>query len=143
MTKNKKGNFRSSKNSNQLRLRNLDEDEQYAETIKAQGDGQFSVQILNGPEEIAKLKGSMRKGKNFDKVNIGDMVLVQLDPTTTGKDKYYIIHKYSQDEKKQLEKLGELKSVVEKVSSTFIWEGEEEENETKEQDVDADFIKGL
>lgn len=143
MTKNKKGNFRSSKNSNQLRLRNSDEDEQYAETIKAQGDGQFSVQILNGPEEIAKLKGSMRKGKNFDKVNIGDMVLVQLDPTTTGKDKYYIIHKYSQDEKKQLEKLGELKSVVEKVSSTFIWEGEEEENETKEQEVDADFIKGL
>ncbi len=143
MPKNKKSNFKSSKKSNQLRLRNLDEGEQYAEALKAQGDGQFLVQILNGPEEIAKLKGSMRKGKNFDKVNVGDMVLVQLDPTTTGKDKYYIIHKYSPDEKKQLEKLGELKSVVEKVSNTFIWEGDQEETEIKEQEVDADFIKGL
>lgn len=143
MPKNSKKYSSRNKSSNQLRLREADQNEQYAETLKALGDGQFSVQILNGPEQNAKLKGSMRKGKSFDKVNIGDMVLVQLDPTTTGKDVYYIIHKYSQDEKKQLEKLGELKSVVEKEISTFVWEGEQEDESFKEQEVDADFIKGL
>ena len=81
--------------------------------------------------------------RHLNKVVTGNLVLVQLDGCTTGKDKYYIFHKYSDSEKKQLEKLGELKSVIETTTSAYIFEGEDEEMETKQQEVDEDFIKGL
>ena len=94
----------SSRQSSQLREREEKDGEYYADVIKPLGDGQFRIQVLNGNEEIAKLKGSMRKGRGFDKVVTGNLVLVQLDPTTTTKDKFFIIHNYDDKEKKQLEK---------------------------------------
>ena len=71
------------------------------------------------------------------------MVLVQLDPTTTGKDKYYIIHRYSEQERKQLETYGELKSVIEEKKSNWGFEGDDEIIEKKEEEVDEDFINKL
>ena len=139
----KSGNKNKSSNSFQLRLRIEEDEEQYAEVLKPLGNGQFQVQILNGPIDTAKLKGSMMGSRKFDKVVTGNLVLIQLDGCTTGKDKYYIFHKYTDSERKQLEKLGELKSVVETTTSAYIFEGEDEEMETKQQEVDEDFIKGL
>lgn len=143
MSKPRKKPGNKSKVSSQLRLRVGEDDEQYAEILKPLGNGQFQIQILNGPIETGKLKGSMMSSKKFDKVIVGNMVLVQLDGTTTGKDKYYIIHKYVDSEKKQLEKLGELKSVIETNTSSFMFEGEQEEQVANQQEVDEDFIKGL
>ena len=139
---NKRMNFKSN-TSNQLRLRNEEDGEQYAEVEGAEGEGRFTVKILNGPSEKARLKGSMRKGRGFVKVKKGDMVLVQIDPTTTGKDKYYIIHKYSEQERKQLETYGELKSVIEEKKSNWGFEGDDEIIEKKEEEVDEDFINKL
>ena len=142
---NKGSKGKNVRQSSQLREREEKDGEYYADVLKPLGDGQFRVQILNGNEEIAKLKGSMRKGgRGFDKVVAGNLVLVQVDPTTTTKDKYFIIHNYDEKEKKQLEKLGELKSVVENtVSEAFIFEGDIEQNEAKVEEVDDDFINDI
>ena len=140
--KNKGG--KSSRNSNQLLMKNEDNDEHYAEVIKSIGCCQFSIRFLNGDEAIGKLKGSMTHGRGFEKITSGNWILAQRDPTTTGKDKYYIIHKYSDSERKQLEKLGELVTVSEKVDeSTFIFEGEEETVERTEEKIDDNFINDI
>ena len=141
----KKGSKRGgSRKSASLRTREEADSEFYAEVLKPLGDGQMRVQILNGSEDTAKLKGSMRKGRGFEKVTPGNWVLIQQDLSTTGKDKYWIIHRYNDSEKKQLERLGELKSIVEKKeTSTFVFEGEEEEQEHMEQEVDDDFIDDI
>lgn len=81
----KSGNKNKSSNSFQLRLRIEEDEEQYAEVLKALGNGQFQVQILNGPIDTAKLKGSMMGSRKFDKVVTGNLVLIQLDGCTTEK----------------------------------------------------------
>ena len=140
--KNKGG--KSSRNSNQLLLRNEDNDEFYAEILKPVGGCQFSIKFLNGDESTGKLKGSMTHGRGFEKVSSGNWVLAQKDPCTTGKDKYFITHKYSDSERKQLEKLGELVTVSEKVDeSTYIFEGEEETVERTEEKIDDNFINDI
>ena len=140
--KKSKGNNRK---SNQLQLRDEDNDEHYAEIIKALGSAQFMMRILNGDEVVGKLKGSMQKGRGFEKVTIGNWVLAQKDPCTTGKDKYYITHRYNDGEKKQLEKLGELVSIVENTRevSTFVFEGDAIAESHAEADVDDAFINDI
>ena len=59
----------------------------------------------------AYLKGSLVKGPGKKRVDKGDLVLLEKDPTTTETDKYIIIWKYSEEEKKKLTKLGELKTI--------------------------------
>jgi translation initiation factor IF-1 len=137
----KKGGTRK---SSSIRLREESDGEFYAEVLKPLGCAQMRVQILNGSEATAKLKGSMQKGRGFEKVVPTNWVLLQIDPCTTTTEKYYIIHKYSDSEKKQLEKLGELKSIVERQEvSTFIFEGEDEQEKAKEQEVDDSFIDDI
>ena len=83
-----------SRNTYQLLLRDQTEGQEYAEVIEAFGNAMFLVRLLNGEEVIGKLKGSMTKGRCFDNVILGDIVLVILDSCTTSKSKYYIFHKY-------------------------------------------------
>ena len=125
-------------------MKNEDNDEHYAEVLKPVGSCQFTIRFLNGDESIGKLKGSMTRGRGFEKVTNGNWVLAQKDPCTTNKDKYYIIHKYSDGERKQLEKLGELVTVSENTEkSTFVFEGEEETIENKEEEINDDFINDI
>ena len=144
----KKGSKRGSKGSrqsNQLLLRDAKENQEYAEVLKPLGCGQFMVKLLNGLEVIGKLKGSMSNRRTFDKVVPGNWVLVMLDGCTTGKDKYYIFHKYSDSEKKKLEKLGELVQMVEAdaVESSFGFEGDQEVQEANDGEIDDDFINDI
>ena len=142
----KKGSKKGgSRKSSSLRTREEADGEFYAEVLKPLGDGQMRVQILNGSEDTAKLKGSMRKGRGFDKVESSNLVLVQLDGCTTTKDKYFIIHKYSDSEKKQLEKLNELKTIVEKEDDNagFVFEGEEENKGGGGSEVTDAFIDDI
>lgn len=130
--------------SNQLRERDEDADEYYANALKPKGNGQFEVQIVNGDKVIAKLKGSMQKGR-LDKVSPGNLVLIMKDGCTTGKEKYYIIHKYSENDRKILAKMGCFSSKVkpedENVSGVIFEDEVEYHNE--EQDIDDDFIDGI
>jgi hypothetical protein len=59
----------------------------------------------------AYLKGSLVKGPGKKRVEKGDLVLLEKDPSTTETNKYIIIWKYSEEEKKKLTKLGELKTI--------------------------------
>jgi hypothetical protein len=141
---NKSKGGKSYKSSNQLLIKNDDNFEYYAEVLKSIGHCQFIIRFLNSDESIGKLKGSMTNGRGFEKVVSGNWVLVQKDPTTTGKDKYFIIHKYGDSDKKQLEKLGELVTVSEIVDkSTYIFEGDEETVERTEEKIDDIFINDI
>ena len=136
-----------SRNTYQLLLRDQTEGQEYAEVIKAFGNAMFLVRLLNGEEVIGKLKGSMTKGRCFDKVILGDIVLVILDSCTTSKSKYYIFHKYSMNEKKQLEKLGELAKVSDNndndEDNIFGFEDDETVKKLTTAEIDDDFINDI
>lgn len=122
--------------------------EQYAEVLKPLGDKQFLVKLLNGDEVIARLKGSMCGGRGFEKVVKGNWCLIMLDPSTTGRDKFYIVARYNEDETKTLMKLKELQ-VVKMHSDTcrddgFMFEDEEEfDTENKVLVLDSSFFDNI
>lgn len=71
-------------------------DTYYAEIKGACGNMRFSAELFPNCEKIiATLLRQLRKGP-FTKA--GDIVAVQKDPSCTGKDKYYIVAKYNQDQ---------------------------------------------
>jgi len=131
--------------SNQIRIAEGDNDERYALVQKAVGSAQFELIFLNGETSIGKAKGSMTRGRGFEKITPNNWVLVQQDSCTTKKEKYYIIHLYTQSEKKELEKLGELASVVEDgdVESAFIFEGDQVAQKKSEAEVNDLFINDI
>lgn len=147
--KNSKKSGKSGSKSSQLLLRDLDEGHEYAEVLKPLGNCQFEIKLLNGSESIAKLKGSMcQGGRGFDRVATGNIVLVQHDSCTTTKEKYYIFHKYTENEKKQLKRLGELSTVADKSAEEeddigIIYEQEEEDHVLNEAEINDDFINDI
>jgi hypothetical protein len=104
MPKNNKKSVNKTRSTNQLRTVE-DSLEKYAVVIKSLGNCQFGVKFLNGEEDIASLKGSMKGGRGFERVSVDNWVLTQKDGNTTGKDKYFIIHLYSQNDKNNLRSL--------------------------------------
>ena len=89
-----------------LRIANLSEGENYAETIKILGGCRFEIKIINtGETKIATLCGKIRKKQ---KIGIGDTVLI-----LEGKkmNDSIIEYKYSDDEVKKLSKQGEIKDI--------------------------------
>ena len=89
------------------------ENEEYGEVINEKGDLRFEVKlIINNSLTIAKARRAIAFGPNKTRISKGDTVLLQLDDSTTSKDRYYIIHKYKQDETRQLKKMGELVTIV-------------------------------
>ena len=122
--------------------------EQYAEVLKPLGDKQFLVKLLNGDEVIARLKGSMCGGRGFERVVKENWCLIMLDPSTTGRDKFYIVARYNEDEKKTLMKLKELQIV--KMHSDacrddgFMFEDDEEiDTENTELVLDSSFFDDI
>jgi len=80
----------------------------------------------------AYLKGALIKGPGKKRVDKGDLVLLEKDPNTTEIDKYIIIWKYSEDDKKKLMKMGELKTLTSGLdgpaNSNILFEDEENDN---------------
>ena len=136
---------RGPKRSHQLLLKDEKEQQEYAEVLKPLGNCMFMVKLLNGEEVVAKLKGSMTKGKSFDKVTPGNTVLTMRDGCTTGKDVYYIFHKYTSDEIRTLKQLGQLVKVVDREEEEchVMFEGDEEVKVQNEQEIDDDFINDI
>jgi initiation factor 1A len=121
------------------------ETEYYGQVIACKGDSRFEVKLVKSNiNVIAKVKGSLTKGRrNIIKIN--DYVL--LDTSIYEQNKYYIIHKYTNDEVKNLKKQGDLTgfkvlnpptNTKSKSSSSYnelfgdIAEIEEEESEDKD-----------
>ena len=136
----RKGN--STTSSTQLYTRNTDDGEHYAEVINALGNSQFKVKLVNGEEVIGKLRGTMTRGRGFERVNPKDWVIVQLDGSTTGKDKYYITHKYS-DKDKTARKTRELLLLMKRRTCAFTFDEVEVHVEQQEQEIDESFIDDI
>ena len=141
----KKGSNKSTstRGGNFLRQKDDENGEQYAEVLKAMGNSRFNIKFLNGEETIAKLKGSMSKRRTFTKVEPGHLVLAQLDSCTSGKDNFYIVHRYSSDEKRMLERMRELEVVNEVADECpFMFEGDVDHEQT-DMKMDADFFDSI
>jgi translation initiation factor IF-1 len=141
----KKGNANKSRTSANSTHQLIEADkkvgQQYAEVVKPLGNSTFLVRKLNGEEVLSGLKGSM-KGKKFERVESGGTVLIQKDSSTTGKDKFFIIHLYTPKERKQLEKLGEFvcSTQVEENEDTFMFEGSDSVVQAKQSDIDLESL---
>jgi translation initiation factor IF-1 len=126
----------------ELRFKN-DHNEEYATIISEKGDARFECKLLDGSITIAKAKGSLSRGPKKERLLVDDFVLLQLDECTSVK-KYYLIHKYSPEDKKNLKKMGELALFVDKTEKQedIIFETDivdEIDNVT----IDDDFIANI
>jgi translation initiation factor 1A len=110
MGKNIKGgkHFKKQKkdSSRERELVYCEEGQSYARVIKQLGDGRFECQIFNTEKDttiVGKICGSMRKRVW---VNIGNIVLVSV--RSFDSSSCDIIHKYTDEEAKNLKNYGEI-----------------------------------
>jgi len=97
------------KNKNNELIIKSDDTEEYAKVTGSKGDFRFEVEVLpEGKLLIAKIKGALIKGPGKQRIEKGNLVLIQKDSTFTYDDKYYIIHKYNENDEEKLKKSGEL-----------------------------------
>ena len=129
----------------ELVFRDQKEGEEYAEVLKASGDCRFECTLLNGEKVTAKLTGVLIKGPKKQRVVAGDFVLLQLSGATTEKNTYYIIHKYSPDDKKKLAKNGELTMVSNNTEggTNVVMAGDANTQTIADADVTDDFIDNI
>jgi initiation factor 1A len=123
------------------------EGEEYGEIMNEKGDLRFEVKlIINNSLTIAKARRAIAFGPNKTRITKGDTVLLQLDDSTSSKDRYYIIHKYTQDETKQLKKMGELVTIVkqeETINNNVAFEEDATTLANNTLLVDDDFIADI
>lgn len=119
--------------------------EKYAEITRPTGDCKFDCRLLDGSITNATLVGRLVKGPKKQRINIGDFVLIQALECHTEKEKYYIIHKYTPEEKKKLIKNGELAQVktTEDIGTTVVMEGDVSNITIAETQIDDDFIDSI
>ena len=138
--KKKKNNNTRNKKTFDIVYADKDISQEYGYVEKLYGNCHFKVISIENEERVASLSGIIRK-----RCKVREQDLVLMEPMGDGENtKYQIIFRYTQDQKKILEKEGRLKKVeIEKPKvedNLFMFEGEEEklDNETKE--VDEWFI---
>jgi translation initiation factor 1A len=90
----------------QLIMKDMEEDQEYAQVVNAKGNGRFELMCCDGGKtRLGLLCGQMRKRVW---VNRSDLVLISKWVDMTDDNKCSIIHKYSEDETRRLLKEGEL-----------------------------------
>jgi initiation factor 1A len=114
----------------------------YGTVEKPLGNCHFNVITINEETKCSSLSGNMKKG---GRIRPGDFVLMEpITDLETGK--YKIIYKYSEKEKKILEKEGHLKIVKEKDTEqkeAFCFEGEQEAFEESAVTLDSRFVDDI
>ena len=118
--------------------RNIGQEYGYVE--KLFGNCHFKVISIENEERVASLSGIMRK-----RCRVREQDLVLMEPMGDGEStKYQIIFRYTQDQKKILEKEGRLKKVEtekpEVEDSLFMFEGEQDKIKDETKEVDEWFI---
>jgi translation initiation factor 1A len=138
MGKNTKGgkNFKKHKKGNpkERELIFREDEQSYARIIKQYGDGRFECQIFDfdiNTSITGKICGSLRK-KVW--IKTGDIVLVSL--RNFDSSSCDIIHKYSDDEARDLKNYGEIPSNINLLASNI----ELAEGKLKCDDEDNEFI---
>jgi hypothetical protein len=146
-THQKKHIKRSSAPHRELILTETD-NEQPALVTGTKGDARFEIKFYrNNLTSIAKARGTLIKGPRKQKINVGDTVLIQSDDSTSNGDKYYIIHKYSEDDVKKLRKIGELACVNRENDDenpvNVVFDDEVVAKDTKVVEINDDFIADI
>jgi translation initiation factor 1A len=101
------------------------EDQEYGKVKRACGNGRFDIECFDGKDRLGILAGNMRK-KIW--VNKDDIVLISRWDFTTDSDKCSIIHKYSMDEVKKLERDNEFpKTIITDPTAEFVNFGNDED----------------
>ena len=139
----KKKKFNNTRNKVKLDIvyANNDIGQEYGYVSKLFGNCNFKVTNIQGDERYATLTGIIKK-----KSRVRENDLVLMEPMGEADDcKYIIIFRYTQDQKKILEKEGRLKKVeIEKKEvkeeELFVFENEIDKNKNQVQDLDEWFI---
>lgn len=121
------------------------ENQEYAEVIGPKGCGRFEVKLIKNNEIInAKLRGSLAKGPLKQRIEKKDIILLHPDISTTDNDKFYIIHKYSNDDIKRLQKMGELQQFnMDTDKVIVIYEDDILQKKIDDIKIDDNFIDNI
>ena len=144
--KGKKNRF--SEDKKQLIKKDPEEAQEYAQVINPKGNGRFELLCCDGGKErLGTVCGQMRKRVW---VNRSDLVLISKWEGMTDDTKCSIIHKYSEDEARRLQKEGELPANFKMNLDEFDVEDENDgfdmsepsdsESESSEEEIDLDEI---
>jgi hypothetical protein len=112
----------------------------YANIKVSRGDSRFLVEIIRTGQEIsAKARGTLSKGSNKARLQIGDTVLVQ--ESHDGMESYILL-KYTDGEIIDLTKNKELVSYKPKSeeSACVVFENEDTNNEADDIEIDISAI---
>jgi len=131
----------------ELIYRNEADDENYAIVNASKGDARFEITFYsNNVIAIAKVRGALISGPKKQRIEKGNLVLVQGDNSSTKGDKYFITHKYSDDDVKRLRKAGELAQIMEVGNEdkvTVAFESDVIIKKNKEIEVDESYIGNI
>ena len=139
-----KRNFKST----ELIYRSENDCEEYARITDLAGDYRFRVTIIsNNVTTLAKARGALISGPKKQRLERGNLVLIQMDDSTTNKEKYFIIHKYTPEDEKKLSKAGQLVQIVKNDENdeliNVLFESDVINKDNNEQKIDDDFIANL
>ena len=131
----------------QLIKKDVKESQEYAQVVNPKGNGRFEDLCFDGGKtRMGTICGTMRKRVW---VNRSDVVLISLWEGMTDDTKCSIIHKYSEDESKRLQKEGELPETFKFNLDEFDTPDDEEygftmdepsESSSEEEGIDLDDI---
>jgi translation initiation factor 1A len=142
--KGKKNRFSDDKK--QLVKKDPDESQEYAQVVNAKGNGRFELNCCDGGKtRMGTICGTMRKRVW---VNRSDLVLISRWEGMTDDTKCSIIHKYTEDEAKRLQKEGELpenfKLNLDEIDDSGeeddYFNGQPSDSSSSEEEVDIDEI---
>ena len=112
--------------SRPLSLKDISQMQEYAQIVKAYGNGRFEANCFDGKTRLAHARGNLKKKKIF--VKAGNVVLISLREFED--NKCDILHVYIPKEIKDLKKLGEIPNSI-----------TEDVNEKVEEDDGVDFVE--
>lgn len=133
------------KRINEFVIRLGAEQQEYAEVIIAKGSGRFEVKLIKNNEIInVKMRGALAKGPLKQRIEKKDIVLLHPDTSTTENNKFYIIHKYSNDDIKRLQKMGELQQFdMDTDKVIVIYEDDVLQKKIENIKIDDNFIDNI
>jgi hypothetical protein len=114
-----------------------DPSKQFYAVIKSpQGDCRFIANLLNGDEVQVVLPGRL-KGRSKNKmINIGDFILIEKDSISSTDPTYFVLAKYTRDERNKLRKMGQnVDSKNDEINDLF-----EQADNKEEEEIDIDDI---
>ena len=143
--KKKKFNHTRNKRTFDITYANLDIGQEYGYVEKLFGNCHFKVISIENEERVASLSGIIKK-----RCKVRERDLVLMEPMGDGEStKYQIIFRYTQDQKKILEKEGRLKRVeikkqeLEVDDNMFMFEGDEEKTNNESKEIDEWFVDDI